>query len=148
MSKHEIEGAVSGVAWWLRIVGTFYLLQFVAVALVRAPIRSLAPVDALARSAAGDRLAMFLVDTWVTFGLETGALGVGLLAASRTPGRAQTLIWAILAVEVGRGIMADIYMIARGYPLTVPVIWIVIHAVVLATGSRCLSQIRQGAEPR
>ncbi len=36
--------------WWLRVVGVFYLLKFVAVALVRAPIRSQAP-EAMALAA-------------------------------------------------------------------------------------------------
>jgi hypothetical protein len=35
---------------------------------------------------------------------------------------------------LARGIANDIYMIARGYDLTVYVIWIVIHIVVILTG--------------
>ena len=66
--------------WWLRIVGVFYVLQFVPNAIVHAPISTVGPKDALALASAGDPLARFLVDTWVTFGLEIGAIGVALVA--------------------------------------------------------------------
>lgn len=124
--------------WWLRVVGGFYLLQFVAMALVRAPIRTQGPADALARNAAGQPMAMFLVDTWVTFGLEVGAIGASVLVASRAPERARALIWTIIAIELSRGIVADIYMIARGNKLPVLVVWLVIHSLVVVTGLLCL----------
>jgi hypothetical protein len=69
---------------WMQVVGIFYLVQFVMMVFVRAPIRTFGPEGALAEANAGDRLAEFLVDTWTTFGLEVGAVGVVLLMA--TPG--------------------------------------------------------------
>ena len=120
--------------WWMRIVGVFYLLQFVMNAFVRAPIRSVGPEGALARASAGDPTARFLVDTWVTFGLEVGAIGAALLTASRVPDQAKALVWTVIGIELARGIVDDIYMIARGYDLTAYVIWIVIHTVVIVTG--------------
>ena len=105
--------------WWLRIVGVFYVLQFVLNAIVHAPISTVGPKDALALASAGDPLARFLVDTWVTFGLEIGAIGVALVVASRRPEQAKVLVWTIIAIELARGIANDIYMIARGYDLTV-----------------------------
>jgi hypothetical protein len=45
------------------------------------------------------------------------------------------------------GIMADIYMIARGNKLPVLAVWIVIHSVVIVTGLLALRRSRspQGA---
>jgi hypothetical protein len=126
--------------WWLRIVGVFYVLQFVLNAIVHAPISTVGPKDALALASAGDPLARFLVDTWVTFGLEIGAIGVALVVASRTPEQGRLLVWAIIAIELARGIANDVYMIARGYDVTVFIIWIVIHSVVILTGLRALGR--------
>jgi hypothetical protein len=120
--------------WWMRIVGVFYLVQFVAMAIVRAPIRAQGPAGALERAAAGDPLAVFLVDTWLTFGLEVGAIGAATLVASRAPNQARALIWTIIAIELSRGIVADIYMLARGNKLPVLAVWMVIHTVVIVTG--------------
>jgi hypothetical protein len=118
----------------MRFVGGIYVVQFVMMALVRAPIRTIGPEGTLAQASAGNPLANFLVDTWVTLGLVEGAIGVGLLVASRMPGKAIALIWTVIGVELSAGIVNDTYMIARGYNLTVFVTWIVIHTVVILTG--------------
>ena len=120
--------------WWLRVVGLFYLLQFVANAIVLAPIRAVGPEGALAQASEGDPMARFLVDTWITFGLEIGAIGIVLLIASRTPNEAMLLVWAIIGIELARGIVDDIYMISRGYDLTTYLVWIVVHTLVIVTG--------------
>ena len=124
--------------WWMRIVGAFYMLQFVMVALVRAPIKAQAPPETLARAAAGDPLARFLIDTWVTFGLEMLGIGVGLLIASRRVAEARPLVWTVIAIELSRGIAADVYMLVRGQDPAVPVVWMGIHSVVIATAIWCL----------
>ena len=126
--------------WWLRIVGVFYVLQFVLNAIVHAPISTVGPKGALALASAGDPLAKFLVDTWITFGLEIGAIGVALVVASRIPEQAKVLVWTIIAIELARGIANDVYMIARGYDVTVFIIWIVIHTVVILTGLLALGR--------
>ncbi len=51
--------------WWLRAVGTFYVLLFVMSAVVKAPIREEGPAGVLDLAARGDPLASFTVDTWV-----------------------------------------------------------------------------------
>lgn len=124
--------------WWMRIVGAFYVLQFVMVALVRAPIKAQAPPDTLARAAAGDPLARFLIDTWVTFGLEMLAIGVGLLVASRWLAEARPLVWTVIGIELSRGIAADLYMLLRGLDPAVPLVWMVIHSVIIASAVWCL----------
>ena len=128
--------------WWLRVVGAFYLLQFVLNALVHAPISAVGPEGALARASAGDPTARFLVDTWITFGLEIGAIGAALVIASRTPEQARVLVWAVIGIELARGLANDVYMIAQGYSPAVFITWIVIHAVVIVTG--LLSLQRRG----
>ena len=133
--------------WWLRIVGAFYLLQFVVMVFVRAPIRAIGPEGTLALAAAGDPMARFVVDTWVTFGLEVGAIGVALLLASRIPAQARALVWAIVAIEVGRGIVDDIYMLARGYKPVVSIVWMVIHSMVIVTGVLVLRRARPAGAP-
>ena len=122
------------VKWWLRVVGVFYILQFVMNSLVHAPISAVGPEGALARASEGDPMARFLVDTWITFGLEVGAIGAVLVVASRIPQEAKLLVWTIIGIELTRGIVNDMYMIVRGYSLSAYSIWIVIHTVVIVTG--------------
>ena len=119
---------------WMRVIGAFYLIQFVGMAFVRAPIRTFGPAGTLSKAAAGDSLARFVVDTWTIFGLEVGAVGVILLIATRRTELAAGAIWTVLAIEVGRGLMADTYMIARGVNVAGYLVWIVIHSVVIVTG--------------
>lgn len=130
------------LTWWMRIVGAFYLLQFVMMAIMRAPIRTMAPEGALALASAGDPLAKFLVDTWIIFGVEVGVIGGGLLMASRMPDKARALVWTVIAIELFKGPPLDIYMISRGYAVTPFVIWIIIHSLIIATGVLALQSTR------
>lgn len=102
------------LTWWLRIVGVLYVVNGIMMAFVRAPIRSAGPERALARAAAGDPTARFLVDTWMGFGLEVGAVGVGLLVASTRPHLAGALVWTVILIEIARGLIYDCYMLMRG----------------------------------
>lgn len=119
--------------WWMRIVGAFYLLQFVVMAILRIPIKSLAP-DALSPAAAGDTMAKFLVDTWILFGVEVGVIGLGLLLASRMVLQAKALVWTVIGIEFFKGPVCDIYMLMRGYEPATFIVWIVIHTVIIVTG--------------
>ena len=78
---------MTALTWWLRVVGAFYVLQFVMNALVHAPISAVGPEGALARASEGDPTARFLVDTWITFGLEVGAIGAALVIAFAGPSK-------------------------------------------------------------
>jgi hypothetical protein len=137
---------MKSLAWWLRVVGVFYVLQFVVIVVAKAPIKAQGPAGVLARAAAGDPTARFLVDTWVTFALEVGAIGAVLLFASRMPERAKILVWAIIAIEFSRGIVADVYVITRGEPLNVVVPWLFIHTVVIVSGLLVLRPDRSAPE--
>ena len=122
------------LTWWMRIVGAFYLLQFVMMVFVRAPISAVGPKGALELASAGDPLARFLVDTWIAFGLEVGVIGAGLVMASRMADQARTLVWTVIVIEAVKGPAYDIYMIVQGYNVTAFVVWIVIHSAIIATG--------------
>jgi hypothetical protein len=85
-------------------------------------------------AAAGEPVARFLVDTWVGFGLEVGAIGIALLVFSRRAQAAIGLVWAVIAIEVARGIVFDVYMFGRGHDPKVFAPWFVIHGVIIVTG--------------
>ena len=125
---------MSKLKLWMQTVGVFYLVQVVAMIVIKGPIRMLAPENTLDLAATGDRMAMFLVDTWVAFGIEVGVIGVALLLASRVPERGRVLAWTVIGIEFLKGPPYDMYMIARGYDPVPFVIWIVIHSVIMLTG--------------
>ena len=124
--------------WWLRVVGCVYLAMFVLAGVARVPIRVLAPSGTLEQARAGEPVAQLLVDTWLTLGLEYLAISIVLVAASRFAERAHPLIWAVLALEVVRGIGTDVYMLACGYATGPHIVWIFIHMTIVATGSGML----------
>ncbi len=128
------EATVGPLTRWMRIVGVFYLAQFVAMVFARAPIRTFGPDGALAAADAGDPIAELLVDTWTTFGIEVGAIGVALLVASARPRYAWGVAAAVIWIEVTRGIVNDLIFIARGIEVAGYLGWIAIHGVVILTG--------------
>jgi hypothetical protein len=128
---------------WMRVVGAFYLAQFVAMAFVHAPIRTFGPEGALDAADAGDPTAEFLVDTWTTFGIEVGAIGLALLVAAARPRYAWGVAATVVGIELTRGILNDVIFIARDINVAGYLVWIAIHAVVIVTGvvamRRCLT---------
>ncbi|MDP3726276.1 MAG: BphX family protein [bacterium] len=133
LKSNEVSG-MTRLKWWMRIVGTLYIFLFVAAAVIRIPIRVLGPEGTLDRNAAGDVLAMFVVDTWVILGLALGAIGIGLLVASRAPEKAIALVWTVIGFELIWGLGSDMYQLARGYDLQEIGIWIIIHVIIITTG--------------
>lgn len=131
------------LVWWLRVVGVFYLFLFVMIVFVRLPLQTFAPEGTLALAASGDPIARYLVDTWVMFGLEVGVIGVALLVASRNVAQARLLVWTVMGIELVRGIVDDIYMIARGYEPGGFIAWIMIHSIIIVTGYLALKTARQ-----
>jgi hypothetical protein len=128
---------------WLQIVGAFYVLQFIMMVFVHAPIKTMAPPGALDRADAGDLVARFLVDTWMFFGMEVGGIGIALLLASRARESANSLVLAVVIVELTRGILADTwYAFARGDHWNVIGVWLVVHTAVIVTGVMVLRRDR------
>lgn len=126
--------------WWMRIIGLFYVFLMVAnlppVVLARlgTQYRGLTtPVESVA--------VQGLADIWFTFGVDMGMVGVMLLVASRAPWRNRILVYAVLLLELVRGIVLDVFFIARGYYANeFMVAWIVIHSVIIVAGWISLRQ--------
>lgn len=135
---------MNSLKWWMRIVGLFYLLLFVSAVFLKIPPQVYGPEGILEAAAAGELTAMIAVDTWIMFGLELGVVGAALIIASRIPNQARVLVWTVLAIELVRGIIDDIYMITRGYDLTGLIVWIVIHTVIIVTGLYALRKSNPG----
>jgi len=128
--------------WWLRVVGAFYIVVFVAVVFVKAPLDAEGPPGVLARAQSGDATARFVIDTWTTFGLHLGALGVALLVLGvRGARHVTTVIGVAVALEIA-GIVADVNKLGRGYPLGSPVTWMAIHTLIIATGIFAIRRAR------
>ncbi len=124
---------MNSLKWWMRIVGTFYLLLFVVGAIVKLPVTQTLAGGGIELQQ--DNLAhRFLVDTWVMFALELGVIGVALWAASGRPHQNRILVWTLLGLEVVRGIVDDIYMLLRSYEPAFHIGWIVVHSIIILTG--------------
>jgi hypothetical protein len=144
-SSHPVAPPAGRLRRWMQVVGAFYVAQFVAMAIVRAPIRTFGPTGTLDKADSGDVLAKFVIDTWTTFALEVLAVGVVLLIASRRGDLARGAIYTVLAIEISRGLIADSYMIARGVYVGGYLVWIAIHSTVLITGILALRAARREA---
>lgn len=130
--------------WWMRAVGIFYIilavqnLPFVVSNRLTSQYPGLAaPIDSIAVKA--------LVDTWFLFGIEIGVVGVFLIIASANPIQNRILIYAVLALELLRGIGHDIYLLSRGYAAApFYITFIVVHIIIMATGLLFLRRARRG----
>lgn len=137
--------AVPPLTRWMRVIGAFYLVQFVAMVFAHAPIRTFGPEGALAAAAAGEPTAEFLVDTWTTFGIEVGAVGIALVAAAARPRYAWGVAATVVGIEATRGILNDLIFVTRGIEVAGYLVWIAIHSVVITTG---LVAMRQSSSDR
>ena len=122
------------LVWWMRAVGALYVLMGIVAIGPRAPIKAEGPPGILEKAAAGDPTARFVVDTWIMIGLFFAVIGVALLVASRDAQQARSLAWTVLGIELFVGMVIDVYKLFRGYRRTPPLVWIVIHTVVIVTG--------------
>jgi hypothetical protein len=87
-----------------------------------------APLDSVATAVA--------VDVALMVGLEFAVLGAALLWASRRPTAYAGLVPLIVALELVRGILDDVYLLTmRAYPIdAIYYGFIVLHLVVIVTG--------------
>jgi hypothetical protein len=122
-----------GLKWWFRIVGAFYVvlgIGFVpALNAARLPMILPdfdAPIDGVAYRA--------LLDFSFMFGLDLLVIGAFLLYASRDPSRFIPVAWLVVVLEAVRGVVDDVYMIARGYDAGFYLSFILVHLVIIATG--------------
>ena len=119
--------------WWFRIVGAVYVLLGVGFfpPINEARLPFMLPLDVAETTIAYKAI----VDWTFFFGLDMLVIGAFLLYASRDPLKHLNLVWLIVWLEAIRGVLADIYYIARGYASTpVYVGFIVFHLIIIATG--------------
>jgi hypothetical protein len=134
---------MSGLKLWMRIVGAFYVVMglFNTPWIIEARLTTQYPNLGVA---ADSNAARALVDTWFMFGLEVMVIGVALLYFSRDPARHIALVWTVIGLEIVRGIVDDLYLIARGYDVAIYSGWIVIHLIIIVTG---LVALRRAQHP-
>ena len=129
----------SGERWlgrWMVGVAVFYLLSFANFVWLRLDptlLETLYPTyDAPITSVA----AQATIDSLLMFGVEIAVVAVVLLWASRNPLEHRILFWLVIALEVVRGILVDLYLIfLREYPIDeVYYGFIVLHSVIIVTG--------------
>lgn len=119
--------------WWMRIVGGFYVLLglFNTPLIIEARLPTQYPDLGVSSDSVAARA---LIDTWFMFGLEVAVIGIALLVFSKNPLQNVALIWTVIGLELVRGVIDDMYLIARGYDPVFSTGWILIHVVIIVTG--------------
>ncbi len=130
---------MSQLKGWLHIVGGFFiLLLLVSLPPIRANSFVSTFLDPLGKQAT--LVFGFPVDPGILFGLELGLIGLMLIVASRTPFKALSLVYPIIAIEVVRNIPNEFDMIGRDNSVGFYTIFIVIHLLILVMGAAFLQQ--------
>ena len=119
--------------WWFRVVGAVYVLLGVGFVPALNALRLPAMLPGLDGPAGGVTYHA-LLDFSFMFGLDLLVTGVYLLYASASPERHLSLVGLVVALEVVRGILDDLYMIARGYGAPFYLGFIVLHIAIIGTG--------------
>lgn len=122
------------LTWWMRVVGAFYLLLGIMFVPQLNEPRLGAAIPALATP---DRTLSYraLLDWMFVFGLDLVVLGAALLWFSRRPYEALGLVYAVVALELVRGVAYDVYYVAQGYATAAfYIVFIPLHLVIAGTG--------------
>lgn len=139
---------MSGIKWWLRIVGVLYVLEgggLTAMALSApetfAEVWSSAPAGTLAEAAVrGIKLAGLPgVLTWLL-------LGVLMLLFSRAPARARVLVIVVAAWELLVWLPVDFIASLNGFEVPRAVTLMAIHLVIGISGALLLRRTANGAD--
>lgn len=122
------------LAWWMRIVGAFYLVLGAGFfpPVNQARLSFMIPgFDATPESIAYKAF----IDWTLVFGLDLLVIGAVLLYAAREPLRNRILVWLVVWLEGVRGVLDDLYYISRGYASAPFYIgFIAVHLVIISTG--------------
>lgn len=134
---------------WMKAVGVLYIAMGVMQGVMfLVPAAGEATVGARVPDAElSGPMFEFALDTWLMFGLGLLVVGTALLWASRDPWTHRVLGGTVIALEAVRGLLDDLIWLARGYPAAPYVAWIVLHAVVIATGLWALRAATGDATP-
>ncbi len=130
-----------GTRWWLRIVGSLYLLMATAnfVGMYtgdQSMVRDNIPFPA------DDAVVHAFIDGWQTFVLALTTLGIMAWYASTRPARSGMLVATICLGELLFGIAGDATLIARGYSASAYVPFIAFHLALIGTGVWVISRDR------
>ena len=134
------------IKWWLRIVGSLYMLEGVGLSLAAflspdsfAAIWASSPVGSLDAVAARGILIAGLpgVLTWIL-------LGALMLIFSRVPARARVLVITVAAWELLVWLPVDLVALFNGFAVPRAVSLITIHAVIGVSGILVLRQAPWG----
>lgn len=122
------------LTWWMRIVGSFYVLltimNFYGLFINTAFFTNNLPLKYQAIPLAVDSF----INSWMVFVFELGVLGVCLLIASRQVHKAKWLILVVIWAEIFRGVVCDAIWIAKGFDAVSYGVFIVIHLIIIVTG--------------
>jgi len=126
--------------WWMRIVGGFYVL--LGLGFVPFINEARLPFMIPAFAATPDTVEFkALIDWMFTFGLDLLVTGGVLVYAARDPLRHSILVQLLIALEVVRGVLDDIYYVSRGYaPAGFYVGFVAVHLIIIVTGVVLLRQ--------
>jgi hypothetical protein len=125
--------------WWFRVVGIIYFLLGVGFipALNAARLSMILPgVEISGVTYHG------LLDFSFMFGLDLIVTGAYLLFVSRDPLKNISIVWLVVALEIVRGILDDLYMISQGYGAPFYIGFIVLHLTIIITGVRFARQVQ------
>ncbi|MDQ3006515.1 MAG: BphX family protein [Chloroflexota bacterium] len=127
--------------WWLRIVGTFYLL----LALMSLWVVFINPqlFGAMFPFSANDLSLRAFSDAWLIFVLEMGVLGVIMLYAARKPAHNGILVLTVPVLELIRGAGGDLLWMSRGWPIANYIPFMIVHLIIAGTGLFFLRQESQ-----
>jgi hypothetical protein len=126
---------------WMYLVGGFYVLMglFNTPWIIEARLPTQYPDLGVAVES---NAARALVDVWFMFGAEVLVIGVVLIAFAPRHGERMALVWAVLGMEVIRGIAVDVWFLTRGYDPPIYVGWIVVHLIIILTGLYAIRRVR------
>ncbi|RME88465.1 MAG: hypothetical protein D6770_06910, partial [Anaerolineae bacterium] len=83
-----------------------------------------------------------VLDYSFMFGLDLLVIGGFLLYASRRPQKHLSLVWLVIALEIVRGILDDLYMISQGYNAAFMLGFIVLHLIVIIPGAAFARRVK------
>lgn len=124
--------------WWLRIVGGFYLLLGGGSLWVL--FINPQTFGAMFPFAADNSAIRAFSDAWLIFVLEMFGLGGLMLYAAQQPARHGSLVLAVAILELLRGAGGDLLWMARGWPMTNYLPFMVVHLIIGVSGLVFLRQ--------
>lgn len=135
----ETKVRMKRIKWWFRVIGSFYIILGVGfippLNAARLPVMFPefdAPEGGVAYRA--------LLDFSFMFGLDLLVIGAFLIFAAREPLKYAPLVWLVVALEVVRGVLGDVYFIAVGYDAAFYIGFALVHLVIIFTGILFLRQ--------